>query len=181
MLKRKELARKVVRLIAKKVPKKKEEILKVDDFLGALSFAYRKDRLIRNFFLSPQVKKEEKEKLLFEMGKRFGVAEEVLEVLKYLIDVNAFSLVPEIKRLYEIEMEKLMNMLKGELRVARRLDKRTLEKIRRTINKLLKRDIELEVKEDPSLIGGFLFKTHAFVLDTSVKSQLERLARLGGV
>ncbi|NPB06657.1 MAG: ATP synthase F1 subunit delta [Aquificae bacterium] len=181
MLRRKELARKIVRLIARKLPKKKEAVLSVDAFLTALLQAYRKDRLVRNFFLSPKIDKREKEKLLAQLGKKYGVPKEVLEVFNYVVEINAFALLPEIKRLYEVEMEKLMNMLKGELRLARKLDKRTLEKLNRAINKLLGREIELEVKEDPSLIGGFVFKTHAYVLDTSVKSQLERLARRGGV
>ena len=91
------------------------------------------------------------------------------------------SLIPEIKRLYDIELEKLMKMLKGELVLPAKLDKKTVEKIKNTVKKLLDRDVEVEVVIDPSLIGGFIFKTQAFVLDTSVKTQLEKLARVGGV
>jgi len=180
MIKKKELARKVVRLMAKKVPKKKEDILNLDNFLEALNQAYRRDKLIRNFFLSPQVPREEKRKVLFSLGERYGVSKDVVEVLSYLIDINAFSLIPEIKRLYELELEKLMNMLKGTLIIPKKLDKRTLEKIRKAVNKFLKREVEIEIKEDPEIIGGFIFKTQAFVLDTSVKTQLERIGRLGG-
>ncbi len=181
MLKRKELARKAVRLIVKKVPKKKETVLKVANFLNDLSVMYKTDKLIRNFFLSPQIKREEKIKTIDELGKKYNVPKEVLEVLHYLIDINAMALIPEIRRLYELELEKIMKMLKGELILARKLDKRTLEKIRKAINRMLNREIEIEIKEDPSLIGGFIFKTQAFVLDTSVKSQLEKLARVGGI
>ena len=181
MLKRKELARKAVRLIVKKVPKEKETVLKVANFLNDLSVMYKTDKLIRNFFLSPQIKREEKIKAIDELGKKYNVPKEVLEVLHYLIDINAMALIPEIKRLYELELEKIMKMLKGELILARKLDKRTLEKIRKAINRMLNREIEIEIKEDPSLIGGFIFKTQAFVLDTSVKSQLEKLARVGGI
>ncbi|NPA33071.1 MAG: ATP synthase F1 subunit delta [Aquificae bacterium] len=181
MIRRKELARKAVRLLIKKIPKEKKAILKVDEFLGALSTAYRKDKIVRNFFLSPQIPKEEKMKVLRSIAQQYEVPESVLEVLSYLIDINAMSLIPEIKRLYEFELEKLMKMLKGELILAKKLDKKTIERISKVINKLLDREIELEVKEDPSLIGGFVFKTQAYVLDTSVKTQLEKLARLGGV
>ncbi|GAB6065540.1 ATP synthase F1 subunit delta [Aquifex pyrophilus] len=181
MLKRKELARKAVRLIVKKIPKEKETILNVDAFLGALANAYKKDRTLRNFFLSPQIDKEKKMKALEELSKKFNAPKEVLEVLEYLVDINAMALIPEMKRLYEIELEKLMRMLKGELILPRKLDKKTLEKIRKTINKLLNREIEIEIKEDPAIIGGFVFKTQAYVLDTSVKTQLEKLARIGGV
>ncbi|NPB08330.1 MAG: ATP synthase F1 subunit delta [Aquificae bacterium] len=180
MIKRKDLARKVVKLMARKVPKKKEDILNLDAFLEALNQAYRRDKLVRNFFLSPQVPKEEKLKLLEKLGKEYGISKEVLEVLSYLVEINAFSLIPEVRRLYEHELEKLMNMLKGTLVVPRKLDKRTLEKIRKTINRLLNREIEIEVVEDPGIIGGFVFKTQAFVLDTSVRTQLERIGRLGG-
>ncbi len=181
MLKRKELARKAVRLMVRKLPKKKETILKVGEFLNTLALLYRQDRLTRNFFLSPQVSRDAKVKALSELAKKYDVPKEVLEVLTYLIDVNAMSLIPEIKRLYDIELEKLMKMLKGELVLAVKLDKKTVDKIRNAIKKLLNRDIELDVSVDPSLIGGFIFKTQAFVVDTSIKTQLEKLARVGGV
>ncbi|WP_461829517.1 ATP synthase F1 subunit delta [Aquifex sp.] len=181
MLKRKELARKAVRLIIKKLPKKKETVLKTGEFLNTLALLYRQDRLTRNFFLSPQVSRDAKLKALAELAKKYDVPKEVLEVLTYLVDINAMSLIPEIKRLYDIELEKLMKMLKGELVLPAKLDKKTVEKIKNTVKKLLDRDIEVEVVVDPSLIGGFIFKTQAFVLDTSVKTQLEKLARTGGV
>ena len=181
MLKRKELAKKAVRLIVKKIPKEKDTILNVNAFLGALAHAYRKDKTLRNFFLSPQIDKDKKIKALEALSKKYKTPQEVLEVLEYLIDINAMALIPEIKRLYEIELEKLMRMLRGELILPKKLDKRTLERIRKSINKLLNREIEIEIKEDPSIIGGFVFKTQAYVLDISVKTQLEKLARIGGV
>jgi len=39
------------------------------------------------------------------------------------------------------------------------------------------REIRLDVKIDPSLIGGFLIKTESKVIDFSIKHQLENLAR----
>jgi len=181
MLKKKELARKVVRLLVKKLPKEKETILKTGEFLNTLTILYKQDKLTRNFFLSPQVGREAKVKALEELAKNYELPKEVLEVLVYLIDINAISLVPEIKRLYDIEFEKLMKMLKGELIIPTALDKEVVERIKETIKKVLNRDVEVEVSEDPSLIGGFVFKTQAFVLDASVKTQLEKLARIGGV
>lgn len=181
MLKKKELARKVVRLLVKKLPKEKETILKTGEFLNTLTILYKQDKLTRNFFLSPQVGREAKVKALEELAKNYELPKEVLEVLTYLIDVNAISLVPEIKRLYDIELEKLMKMLKGELILPTALDKEVVERIKEAVKKVLNRDVEVEVSEDPSLIGGFVFKTQAFVLDASVKTQLEKLARVGGV
>ena len=39
------------------------------------------------------------------------------------------------------------------------------------------REIRLDIKIDPSLIGGFLIKTESKVIDFSIKNQLENLAR----
>jgi len=181
MLKKKELARKVVRLLVKKLPKERETILKTGEFLNTLTNLYKQDKLTRNFFLSPQVGREAKVKALEELAKNYELPKEVLEVLTYLIDVNAISLIPEIKRLYDIELEKLMKMLKGELILPTALDEGVVERIKEAVKKVLNRDVEVEVSEDPSLIGGFIFKTQAFVLDASVKTQLEKLARAGGV
>jgi len=39
------------------------------------------------------------------------------------------------------------------------------------------REIRLDIRIDPSLIGGFLIKTESKVIDFSIKNQLENLAR----
>jgi len=180
MLKKKEIARKIVRLLVRKLPKEKNSLMATGEFLGFLAGLYRKSRDARNYLVSPFVPKEKKVEFLKDLMGKFQVPEEALEVFSYVIDINAFSLLSEMKRLYDHEVEKLMKMSKGFLYLAREIDKEEVERIVNAIQKALGRELEVEIAYDERLIGGFLFKTSGFVIDTSVKRQLQRLLIHGG-
>ncbi len=180
MLKRKEIARKVVRLLVRRIPKEKERLISTGEFLSLLSELYRRSRESRNFFVSPFIPKEKKISFLKRLMEKFRVPEETLEIFEYLVDINAFPLLPEIKRLYDHEVERLMRMSKGFLYLARETDEEEVRRIVDAIQRALGRELEVEVSYDPQLIGGFVFRTSGFVVDTSVKRQLERLLVHGG-
>lgn len=56
----KELARKLAKKIISSVPKNKESLSAVSDFLGLLGVLYRKEPKFRDFVLSPFVPNEQK-------------------------------------------------------------------------------------------------------------------------
>ncbi len=180
MLKRKEIARKAVRLLVRKLPKDRETLIATGEFVGFLANLYRKSREARNYFVSPFVPKEKKIEFLKGLMEKFKVPGEALEIFEYIVDINAFSLLPEMKRLYDHEVEKLMKMSKGYLYLAKEVDKEEVDRIVDAVQKVLGRELEVQVGYDERLIGGFLFKTSGFVIDTSVKRQLERLLVHGG-
>ncbi len=180
MLKKKEIARKLVKLLLGKLPKEKEVLLSTAELLGFLAVLYRKNRELRNYLVSPFVQREKKIAFIKDVMGRFGVPKEAAEVFEYMVDTNAFSLLPEMKRLYEHEVEKLMKMAKGYLYLAGEVDREESKRIVETIQKVLGRELEVEIGYDDSLIGGFVFKTSGFVVDASVKRQLEKLLVHGG-
>ncbi len=180
MKRNKDLARKLARALAKKSPKDKESLLAVGEFLSILAVLYRKSTEAKHLFVNPFVPKEKKLEVLRELAKRMGVPDEVLEVFGYILEINAFPMISEIKRLYDHEVERIMRVSKGELLLASEVDDEVVEKIASSIKEILKRDIDIEVSYDPSLIGGFVFKTSGFVIDASVKRQLGKLLTVGG-
>jgi F-type H+-transporting ATPase subunit delta len=180
MLRKKEIARKAVRLLVKKLPKNKKELISTGEFISFLANLYRKSKELRNYFVSPFVPKEKKIEFLKGMMDRFGVPDSAMDVFEYLIDINALSLLPEMKRLYDYEVERIMKLSKGYLFLAKEMDEKHTEAIVDTIQKALGRELDIEINYDGSLIGGFLFKTSGFVVDTSVKRQLEKLLIGGG-
>ncbi len=180
MTDKKELARKTARLIIRRIPKDRETLIAVGDLLDLLARIYRKVREFRNFLLSPFVASETKRSLLESFVKKFGVPGEIMEVFDYLLEVSAFPLLPEIKRIYDHEIDKLMKTSKGTLLLPSEVDGELVDEVVNSIRKLTGRDLEVEVSYDPDLIGGFIFKTSGLVIDTSVKRQLENLMIRGG-
>ncbi len=180
MVKNKEIARRAVRHIVRKTPSDRASLVAMGDLIGLLAHLYRKSKDIRNFFVSPFVSKEKKLAVIRALMEKVGASDSALEVFEYLVDINGFGLLPEMKRLYDHEVEKLMKLSKGRLTLATDLDEEEVNRIVSTIQKQIGREIEIETDKDESLIGGFVFRTAGFVVDTSVKRQLERLMIHGG-
>jgi F-type H+-transporting ATPase subunit delta len=179
MVRGKETARRLARLLLRKIPKRREELLAVGEFLGFMAQLYRKERDFRNFFLSPFVPADSKDQLLKTLMERFRVPREALEVFRYMVETHAFSLLPDMKKAYDHEVERMMRMSKGYLFLAEDVDSEAVDRIKETIRRLLNRDLDIEVRYDRDLIGGFLFKTSGFVVDASVRRHLDRLL-IGG-
>ncbi len=179
MTDRKELARKAVRLLLRRVPKKKDSLIATGEFVALLADLYRRSKEVRNFLVSPFVERKAKLAFLSSLAKKLKVPSEAMEVFEYLLDINGFSLLSDIRRIYDHEIEKLMKTTKGTLYLATDLGRDT-KKIVSAIEKAVGLELEVDVKVDESLIGGFLFKTHGMVIDASVRRQLDRLTLLGG-
>ncbi len=172
---KKENARRVARLLVNKLPKDRESLTKMLDFLTFLSDLYKREREVKDFMLNPLVDTQRKIDYIKSLAERFGPPEESHPALRHLVELGLMPSIGEIRRMFEHEMEKILRLSKGFLIVARPIDKETVERIRQRVSQALGRDISLEVQEDPSIIGGFVVRTPGFVLDASVKRALERL------
>ncbi|MDQ7082618.1 MAG: F0F1 ATP synthase subunit delta, partial [Aquificota bacterium] len=167
MVRDKETARRLAKVLLRRVPRDKLAQPQVSS-LGFLAYIYRKSREFRNFFLSPFVPRESKEKVLSVILEKFSVPKEALEVFQHMVDTHSLSLLPDMKKAYDHEVERIMRMSKGHLYLADDVGEDVVVRIKETLRKVLGRDVEIDVVRDPDLIGGFLFKTSGFVLDTSV-------------
>ncbi|MDW8066663.1 MAG: ATP synthase F1 subunit delta [Aquificaceae bacterium] len=175
---RQDIARKVAKLLLAKTPKEKEKLTKVSEFLQLLYKLYRSEREFRGFILNPTIPKENKLGFLKGLRERFELDASIDEVIDYILEISAVPFINEIKRVYDYEVEKLLRVSKALLVLARRVDDAELERIKTAIRKFTGRDYDFEVVQDPSLIGGFLVKTSSFVVDASVKRELEGLLRV---
>ncbi|HIQ31369.1 MAG TPA: ATP synthase F1 subunit delta [Aquifex aeolicus] len=180
MDRRKDIARRAVRSLLRKLSGDRKALLSAGELLGILTSMQKKNKEVRNFFVSPFVPREKKRELLKKLMERVGVPREALEVFDYLIGINALSVVSDMKRFYEYELEKLTKISKGTLYLARKVSDEEMKEITDTVRRVIGREIELEVSYDEELIGGFLLKVPGLVIDTSVKRQLEKLAGDGG-
>ncbi|MEZ0361123.1 MAG: F0F1 ATP synthase subunit delta [Hydrogenobacter sp.] len=177
MIKNVDLARKLSKMLISSLPKEKKTLLAVSDFLGLLSELYRKEKSFRDFMINPLVPSDAKLSYLKAIRERLNILKEIDTILSYIIELNAFPLISEIKRLYDHEVEKTLRFSKAFLILAKKTDGSVLERIREVIGKLLGRELEFEVTEDASLIGGFVVKTYGFLLDASVKKSLQDVLR----
>ena len=92
-----------------------------------------------------------------------------------LVENHRAALLPDIAALFEELKRESERVLKVTVRSAVPFANGQAEAIKSALKKRFGRDIELEQRVDPSVIGGAVIDAGSMVIDGSVRGRLERL------
>lgn len=119
---------------------------------------------------------------LYDTASRKRVLKAVVEKLELsdvmrafillLFDKNRIGSLDSINEFYQMLADELKGVARADLVSAAELPDETVDKIREALAKRTGKEVLLEVKQDPSLIGGLVTRIGDLVLDGSVKTQL---------
>ncbi len=122
----------------------------------------------------PRVPPASKKKLVHDAlaGK---VGPTTLRFLDLLIDKKRFDLMIMISSVYAKLAADKRGAAKAQVRTAKPLSADEQKQLAAKLKNFSGKEIELDVKEDPELIGGITVKIGDWVLDSSLRGQLRRL------
>jgi F-type H+-transporting ATPase subunit delta len=118
---------------------------------------------------------EDRKKVLGAILEKSGFSDVVKNFLNLLLDKNRIGAIEEITTFYERLTDEISNIARAEIVAPRPLKEDAIDKLQEALGNLTSKKIEIEVKEDESLIGGIVVRIGDLVLDGSVKAQLEGL------
>lgn len=96
-----------------------------------------------------------------------------------LIGQRRVGLIPEIAQLFDDAILAEKGIVLVDVTTADRLDDDGQNLVKQHLKRILGKEIELRLTEDPAIIGGFIARAGDQVIDGSVTNQLRRLrARL---
>ena len=98
-----------------------------------------------------------------------------LTFLDLLVDKKRFELMIMISSVFTRLAAEKRGSAKAHVRTAAPLSADAQQQLAAKLKKFTGKDIELDVKEDPELIGGITVKIGDWVLDSSLRGQLRRL------
>lgn len=120
---------------------------------------------------NPTIKKSEKHAVIDTV-----FVKEIRNFLKVLCDNNCMVLISQIFDIYEGIVLDGENIIKAKLFFVTKPDDYQLEKLKEFVcNKYNKTSVLLELKEDPSLLGGFVLSVGDTLYDKSIKGTLSSL------
>ena len=99
-------------------------------------------------------------------------------LFEILIKKHRFSIILDILNEIEIFILQSRNQLKVLLKIAHSISNETLEKIKNEIVKILKKDIVLNIKIAPEIIGGFVAEAESIHIDGSIKNNLIKFVNI---
>ena len=123
---------------------------------------------------NPTVSEAVKSQIVEEVFKN-EVHPQVVNFLMVLIDKNRFSEFPQIKADYEIKLDDVNKIQSVEITSAVELSEEYRERILQKLSEKLQKNIRPNWKVDENIIAGLIYRINDNVIDTSIKSKLEKL------
>lgn len=147
----------------------------VRDQLAAFVEALQANRNLMIFFFSPYFSAQEKKE-----GLRRAVSdadETFMQFLEVLLDSHRMPAIFAIKDRYERLWRQEMKLLPVEVTSAVGLDSQLVASLGDRIGQQTGREVELSSRVDPEILGGIVLRVGNFVLDASIRNQLNQLRK----
>ncbi len=143
-----------------------EELKKVYEFLSAHPEVLE---ALQSPIYPPDLKLE----IVEEIIKGLSLDEEVARFLRLLVEKKRIQFIKEIIEIYDELLDEEMGIARAEVRIAFEPTEEDLSKLSEALKKLVGKEVRLQVRVDPELIGGLVVKVGDLVLDGSVRAQLQ--------
>ena len=128
---------------------------------------------LSDIFDNPLVLKSEKRNIIERL-----FPQPVWDFAEELVDGGAIAKAEEIFEIYDSIINERNSVVKAVLTYVTEPDDSQIEALKAKLAKDHgKANVDLEMVQDPSLIGGFILTAGEYVLDRSVKTSIERLER----
>jgi F-type H+-transporting ATPase subunit delta len=157
------------------VAKEKGNLDEVHEQLGEIADAVENDRDLQVFFFSPYFSSNEKRDGISKAIS--GGNKELINFLELLAEKHRMPALFRIRRrfdeLWSVENERLAVTVTSAIE----LDDKVIKSIGDEIEEKTGKTIELTTNVDESILGGLVLQVGNRVLDSSIRSRLEKLRR----
>lgn len=124
----------------------------------------------------PSISGPEKKSLLEKAFK--GHTDELcLSLLEMLCERHRLHLLPLVRNQFRELLNRKKNIASGVLTCAENLDAKAVTDVKKKLEKGLGKTLELDVKVDKSLIGGFVLRVGDQVIDGSLRGRLQTIEK----
>lgn len=148
------------------------DVPSVIEELKAFSRLIDSDRRLKLLFISQIFSEDEKSRALNEILSYMKAKEGTMKLLNLIITQGSLHAIKEIIRSAIVLHQERMNRITAEIVVPVPLKENYTNRLRSAIMSLTNRDVKIESRLDPSLIGGFIVKVGSTIYDSSLKGQL---------
>lgn len=145
-----------------------DKLYEIRNFLKANSEIYKA-------LISPIFPFAEKKEVMTMVADALECDDILKSFLDLLVERSRVGLIELICNAYQEYYDEELNVIRAKVKTAVPLSEELQEKLRQTLIKLAGRNVEIDIEEDPSIIGGLVVKMGDKVWDGSIKTQLENI------
>jgi F-type H+-transporting ATPase subunit delta len=154
--------------------REREELEEVLGDLDGFVEALHESEELRLFFYAGQIPEREKRRAIDALTE--GMTLSTRNFLKVLSDNGREEILEEVMVRYEELVKEHLGKVEVEVTTAMELSEEELDRIRERLGRILEgREVILQTRVDPDLLGGAVFRFGERRLDSSVRGQLQSL------
>jgi F-type H+-transporting ATPase subunit delta len=155
--------------------KEEHRVREVGGELDALAALFDASAELRDALLTPLHPVEERKAVLRAVSERAQMSVTVRNFYSYLIDQRRLVDFPGIYEEYGRLSDEDAGLMTAEVVAASPLDGRRKDRLRRALSERTGREVQLDIRVDPELIGGVIARVGGLVFDGSLRTQLSQL------
>ncbi|MDX2029606.1 MAG: ATP synthase F1 subunit delta [Blastocatellia bacterium] len=132
---------------------------------------------LRDLFASPVIALERKRAVLDELLVRMKLRPTCENFLRLLVTNSRLHNLEQIMRALSREIDTRTNIVAAEVTTAREISEQEMALLRDKLKAATGKDVRLQFRTDPNIIGGVVTRIGSTVYDGSIKSQLAQMKR----
>lgn len=133
---------------------------------------------LKEFFANPVFDKDEKKAVMGEILKKIEISTTTSSFLKLLVSKGRIGNIEEIEEYFKELMDGVLKKVRVQVKTAFPLKDDLLPSLKKTLEGVTGKEVEMMIEEDRSLVGGIVIKIGDTVYDGSIKSQLNSIREL---
>ncbi|WP_022681359.1 F0F1 ATP synthase subunit delta [Sphingobium bisphenolivorans] len=145
--------------------------------LAALKKAIAESAEFKGLINSPVLSRDVSGKTIAAVASSIGIDPLTTKFLGVLAENRRLSQLPAIIRAYETLLSNHKGEVRAEVTSAHPLDAGQLASLQQNLRTRVGREVALDTKVDPAILGGLVVKIGSQMIDSSIRTRLNSLAQ----
>ena len=153
----------------------KKELDRVAEDLRGLGGIIDESEDLRRLIRSPLLGRETQSRAIAAIMEKAGVGDMTRRFVLVVARNRRLFALPQMIKAYLSELARRRGEVTAEVTAARALDETQRNALAESLKKAVGAKVQVELKVDPDLIGGLVVRVGSRMVDSSLRSKLQRL------
>ncbi|MCK4535029.1 MAG: ATP synthase F1 subunit delta [Syntrophobacterales bacterium] len=160
------------------IAQKEDKIELIYGELKGFSSILKESGDLSEFFANPVFDNSDKSAVIGDILDKIGMSTTTSNFLMLLVDKRRVDILEQIEECYQRYMDDVLNKVRVGVKTAFPLSSELSARIKKQMEGLTGKNVEMVIYEDPSLLGGVVIGVGDTLYDGSVKAQLNNIRGL---
>lgn len=160
------------------IAREEDRIEAIGGELDEFSSMLKENGDLVDFFANPVFSCSDKAAVMGDILDKAGMSTITSSFLKLLVDKGRTDILEQVEECYRKYMDDVLNKVRVSVKTAFPLPDELSVRIKKQMEGLTGKNVEMVVDEDPSLLGGVVIGVGDTLYDGSVRAQLNNMREL---